>query len=155
MSSIREANLIGKEQCENFVKDRIENKTVSLYDNIKTNKLPLCSPKIQARSTKAEMKTKLLKADCKFFSSLYVACQVRMGGLKNFFAHGNHAFPVALSEHGKLRKCNKADFLNCLPLPENAMEPPHMDVFVIDGPGLVHANFPEKSMKTFDAYCKE
>ena len=78
-----------------------------------------------------------------------------MGGLKNFFAHTNHAFPVALSEHGKLRKCNKADFLNCLPLPENAMEPPKVDVFVIDGPGFVHVNFPEKSMQTFHAYCKE
>ena len=30
-----------------------------------------------------------------------------------------------------------------------------MDAFLIDGPGLVHANFPQKSMKTFDAYCKE
>ena len=57
---------------------------------------------------------KLVKADCRLFSNLYIAIQSRAGDLDNFFAHENHAFPVSPSEYGKLRGGAKSDFFDCL-----------------------------------------
>ena len=46
------------------------------------------------------------------YADLYVACQSREGDLDNFFAHRNHAFPVSISEYGKLQKAtSKFHFL--------------------------------------------
>ena len=57
---------------------------------------------------------KVVKADCRLFSNLYIASQSRAGDLDNFFAHKNHAFPVSFSEYGKLRGGTKSDFLDYL-----------------------------------------
>ena len=66
------------------------------------NKLPLLNPKVASKSSKGKENIKLVKADCRLFSNLYIASQSRAGDLVNFFSHENHAFPVSLSEYGKL-----------------------------------------------------
>ena len=75
--------------------------------------------------------------------------------MDDFFAHENHAYPVSLSEYGKLRKTDKSDFLKCL---KEIEEPSYdassdMEMIVIDGAALVHINSPKKS-KTFGEYCE-
>ena len=78
------------------------------------NKLPLLNTELVSKSSKGQENIKLVKADCQLFSNLYLASQSRVGDLDNFFALENHAFPVSLSEYGKLHGCTKSDFLDCL-----------------------------------------
>ena len=75
------------------------------------NKLPLLNPKVASKSSKGKENIKLVKADYRLFSNLYIASQSRAG---DFFSHENHTFPVSLSKYGKLREGTKSDFLHCL-----------------------------------------
>ena len=77
----------------------------------KMSKLPLFNPKVASKSSKGKEKIKLVKADCRLLSNLYIARQSRSEDLDNFFAH---AFPVSFSEYGKLHGYTKPDFLDCL-----------------------------------------
>ena len=79
-----------------------------------------------------------LKEDCKLFASLYVACQARNGDLGEFFRHESHANPPSLSEYGKLRKGNKADFLKCIEdHGDTKLECPTITAKIVDGAALV------------------
>ena len=51
---------------------------------------------------KTQSKQKDLKSDCGLFSRLHISCQTRHWNLDEFFSHGNHAAPPALSTSGKL-----------------------------------------------------
>ena len=68
--------------------------------------------------------------------------------------HENHAYPVSLSEYGKLRKCSaKSDFLLCLKdLAEPCLTPPAGEVKIIDAAGYININKPYNST-TFGQYC--
>ena len=152
--STRDAETIGRKQSSQFVTDRLIERTKSLYDVIHQNKLPLFRQQNAVKISKAAKDVKLLKDDRRLFSNLYVACQSRTGDLDNFFAHENHTFPVSLSEYGKLRKCAKSDFIQCLSQEaEPAYEIPVVDALVIDGAALVHMNVPDVTSKTFVDYC--
>ena len=74
------------------------------------NKLPLLNPKVGSKSSKGKDKIKLVTADCRLFSNLYIASQSRAGDLDNLFAHENRDFPVLLSEYGKIRGGTMSDF---------------------------------------------
>ena len=97
-----------------------------------------------------------LKSDCRLYANLYVACQGRDGNLDEFFSHENHAYPPAISEYGKLRKCNeKSSFLKCLEeIEAPKMDQPNVDCCIIDDPGFVHI-LPPRSSKTYGEYCEE
>ena len=107
-------------QSIQFVDEHLIRKSVSLLDNIKLNKLPLFSQRIELKPSRPERTVTLLKADCWLFANFYVACQSRAGDPENFFAHESHAFPVSLSEYGKLHNCVKSHFIDCL---QNLREP--------------------------------
>ena len=106
---------------------------------------------------KSKLKLLSLKSDCQLYASLYIVSQVRQADLSEFFAHENHAYPVSLSEYGKLRKTDKSDFLNCLTeIAEPSYSAPEdVGMVVIDGqafwtPGLpvgVHSNRPCLSVR--------
>ena len=97
-----------------------------------------------------------LNAERKLYANLYVACQSRESDLDNFFSHENHAFPVAISEYGKLRKAtSKSDFLECFEsLIEVTHDSPEVSMKVVDGAAFVNMNRP-KSSSTFGAYCQD
>ena len=119
------------------------------------NKLPLLNPKVASKSSKGKDKIKLITADCRLFSNLYIASQSRAGDLYNFFAHEDRAFPASLSEYGKLRGGTKSDFLGCLQSIEKPTYiKPKIDAIVIDGPALVQMNHPESSLITFGSSCE-
>ena len=156
VQSIRNAESIGQRQSSEFVEERLVKREQSLYENIKRNNLLLFNPKATGKTLRAKKDLKLAKEDCRLFSSLYIACQTRAGDLDNFFAHENHSFPISLSEYGKLRKCSKSDFIECLtPISDPSYNPPNVDAMIIDGAGLVNMNRPESTCKTFGEYCEK
>ena len=63
------------------------------------NKLSLLISKVASKSSKEKEKIKLVKADCRLFSNLYIASQSRAGDSDNFFVHENHGFLSLLSEY--------------------------------------------------------
>ena len=90
------------------------------------------------------------------YENLYVTCQSREGDLDNFFAHENHAFPVSLSEYGKLRKAtSKSDFLQCMEsLADVTYDAPDVSMKVIDGAAFTNMNRPKSSI-TYGKYCED
>ena len=76
------------------------------------------------------------------YANLYVVCQSREGDVDNFFAHENHAFPVSISEYGKLRKAtSKSDFLQCMEsLVYVTYDAPDVSMKVIDGVAFANIN---------------
>ena len=99
------------------------------------------------------MKLLSRKFDCQLYASLYIANQAQQEDLDEFFAHKNHAYPMSLSEYGKLRKTGKYEFLNCLEeIQEPSYDVPHdMEMIVIYGAALVYLN-PPKHSRTFGEY---
>ena len=146
-NSVKNAKLLGEQQYNTFVLDRLKTKAISLYNVIKRNNLQLFRSKHLVKMSKSKQKLSLVTADRRLYANLYVACQSRDGDLDNFFAHENHSFPVAISEYGKLCKCsNKSDFLDCLDVyVKPSFEPPDVDMKVIDGAAFVNANPPRFS----------
>ena len=83
-----------------------------------------------------------LEADCQLYANLFVAYQARNNDLDNFFLHENHAYPVSLSEYGKLRKCSaKSSFQQCLnDIATPSLLPPNVEVKIIDAAVFVNIN---------------
>ena len=154
--SVTEAWKTGSEQYKVFIEDRLVKKTSSFYDSIKRNNLSLFRQKHILNISKPRQKILSLNSERKLYANLYVACQSREGDLDNFFSHENHAFPIAISEYGKLRKAtSKSDFLECLEsLIEVTHDAPEVSMKVIDGAAFVNMNRP-KSSSTFGIYCQD
>lgn len=153
--SVRNAAEIGIRESLQFKEERLVTNKVSLYDHIKQNNLPLFHPEKIGSNSKLKKSIQLLKEDRQLFSNLYISCQTREGDLDNFFAHENHAYPVSLSDDGKLKQAkNKSEFLDCLDdIVKPHYNPPVVDAIAIDGPALVHMNAPVKSVKSYGDYC--
>jgi len=154
--SVLNAKLIGKDQFKCFTKERLCSESSSLYNIIQKNKLHLFRNRNSVVTSRSKNKIISLKSDCKLYSNLFIACQSREGDLDSFFAHENHAYPVSISEYGRLRKCNaKSDFLKCLDgFGTPSDEPPVVDMKVLDGAAFVNMN-PPRDATTFGGYCGE
>ena len=111
-------------------------------------------PSEEAKTPRSKLQVLSLKSDCHLFSSLFITSQASEANYDDFFAHENHAYPVALSEYGKLRKTDKYLFVQCLEEIQEATyeEPKHLEMIAIDGAAFVHMNPPRHS-KTFQDYC--
>ena len=152
--SVKEANEIGQNQYDLFVSERLQKKNASIYDTVKKNNLPLFRQKNSIITNKSRKKMVSLASDRRLYANLYVACQSREGDLDNFFSHENHAYPIAISEYGELRKCTaKSDFLQILEeIREPTYDSPSVDVKIVDGAAFVHMNAP-KACKNYGEYC--
>lgn len=96
------------------------------------------------------LRQKLLKEDCQLFSKLFISCQSRECNLHEFFQYENQAIPPALSEGGRLYRCQKAQLISILDshvTPEDMA--PDSDVLIVD----VSAPLPPKRGKTFEGYA--
>ena len=143
---------VGQNQYKNFVKNAIEDGTVSIHELIKKNSLPLFkrqTPKPKARS---KQKESAQKSDCNLFSRLYIATHHRSGDLDEFFMHENQPYPPSLSEFGNLRLGKKSDLLTCIKPAEQPDPPPVFD-WKIDGAATVHA-LPLTTVSTFNSYAE-
>lgn len=154
IETVRAVGQLGKEQYQQFVAKRLQERTTPLFDTIQKNKLPLFNRR-PATKEKSNDKLKIttLKSNCSLFSRLYVSCQVRDGDLDGFFAHENQNFPPSLSQYGKLRTGTKSDLLTCLEKMTPAQgEIPTVEVLLLDGAAIVNMLKPGAS-KTFQEYC--
>lgn len=101
--------IVGKEQHEAFVKERFIERTKSIKEPIKKNKLPLFSKKNLPPKPKTQVQS--MKEDHFILKTIYFACQLREGNLQDFFRHENQPWPPSLSKGGNIRSENKADLL--------------------------------------------
>ena len=114
LKTLCEIEVVGKEQSDTFVKECLVERTKSLYDPIKKNKLHLFSTPAPKQS-KASQQVSSLKSNCALFARLYISCQSRDGDLDEFFKHENQGCPPSLSNLGKLRlPRKKSELVECL-----------------------------------------
>ena len=151
-----EAEQQGKKQFEAFVRERLTSDATSLHDIIYKNNLCPFRDKNAIVTSNAKENIISLKSDRRLYSNLFIACQSREGDLDSFLAHENHAYPVSLSEYGRLRTRNsKSDFLDCLNnYGDPSEEVPAVDMTVIDGATLLNMNPPFGELR-FREYCNE
>ena len=155
VETIRNIQKVGQDNFNSFIKDRLENRTTSLFHPITRNKFPLfsCPPKKSLCKDKDQIVS--LKKTCALFSQLYVACQVRGGNMDDFFRHENQECPPSLSQCGQLRSGKKSDLMHCLekltPVHENT---PNVSALLLDGAVIVNMLKPGAS-RTFQAYGED
>src|SRR5208282_5681986 len=78
VASIREE---GQAQYSDFVKDRLVDRSVSIYAPLKRNKLALFTSQRSSRLTKSNQRLKSVQNDCGLFLRLHIGCQTRNGNL--------------------------------------------------------------------------
>ncbi|CAC5423003.1 unnamed protein product [Mytilus coruscus] len=154
IETVRNIKQIGKEQYTSFIKERLEEKTVSIYEPIKRNSLALFSTPIEKKRTSAQGKISSLKSDLSLFSRLYIACQSRGSDLDEFFEHENQKNPPSLSQNGTIRQCDKSDLSRkCLePLISKTIDNSQVNATIIDGAAVVNMLKPGAA-KTFHDYA--
>ncbi|CAC5369681.1 unnamed protein product [Mytilus coruscus] len=153
--TIRTEENLGKEPYHQFVAERLENKSKSLFVPIKQNKLLLFSRQQPKTETKDKQQITSLKQNCSVFSQLYVSCQVPNSDLDEYFRHENQFYPPALSQFGEIRLGSKSDLL--VPLEKLTVlheEAPNADLLVIDGAAIFNMLKPRGS-KIFEDYFSD
>ena len=149
---VKGAKMIGEDQYELFVTERLQRGNVAITDTIKHNKFALFGTPTEKKRSNKEQKMVALKNDCPLFSRLYIACQAREGNLEEFFRHENQPFPPSLSVSGKLRHGKKSELIDCLQTASQHTEPV-VDLKAIDGAAAVHIFTPTTACKTFQDYA--
>ena len=150
---LRQIEAVGKEQCNQFITERLLNRTKSLYDPIKRNKVSLFidnfSPTKESCKTSKQLSS--MKSDCALFARLYISCQTRV----RTWEHENQGCPPSLSHVGKLCPPKKYELTECLEAnTTRATEVPSaIDATVIDGAAVV--NMIKPGTKTFSGYAEQ
>ena len=145
---------VGKDQYEQFVKERLQSSERSLTDTIPQNKFSIWSTTRKSRDGKGDAKSKSLKNDCSLLSRIFIASRKRESDLENFFAHKNQSYPPSRTFDGRMYHGTKSDIIKCLTrLASEAVFPledelPNFDVKIFDGAALVHM-LPPGPSKTF------
>lgn len=153
IETLQNAHFIGQQQFESFTKECLIDRTRSLYDTIRRNKLQLFSGSNTKNATNIKQQIVSIKNDVALFSRLYIGCQTRGGNIDMFFEHENQACPPALSDDGRIRLGVKSDLLTCL---EEHYEPtiaaPTASCVILDGAAIVQMLKPAHA-KTFEEYA--
>jgi len=157
VNTIKTAEDIGIEQYQAFTEERLGGTSMSLYDTIRKNNLPLFKSG-QKKGTRNSTKKTTMKSDVRLFSRMYISCQSREGELDFFFEHENHPWPLALADNNSLRQGNKSDLMRCLEgLATHPVDTPLPDIKIIDGAALVNTLDPKRSdvvVKTFGDFSQ-
>jgi hypothetical protein len=145
--------MVGQTQYREYVKAVIEDRTTSIHNTIKKNKIPLYKKQPLQEKSKQTKRIATLQNNVALFAQLYVAMQSRNADLEEFFRHEVQPFPPSLSEFGKLRLPSaKSELLKCI-VPSTMPEPPtQFDCNVLDGAVVVHC-LPVTGSITFDDYA--
>ena len=100
--------------------------TLSLYCIVQNNSVVIST---------SNQKVVNIRSDFCLYSNLYMAYQAREGNLDEFFEHENHAFPVSISEYGKLRAAkDNSEFTQLLhKVFEPQYDEPNVQIKRIDG----------------------
>ncbi len=87
--TVSHIEVIGKSQYQEYVKERLDDRSKLVSDTITRNKLALFSRPPVSEVSKVKSQVAALKSDCVLFTRLYIACQSRDGNLEDFFKHEN------------------------------------------------------------------
>ena len=154
VDALRHAREVGQQQFDNFVRERLVERTKPIEDTIHRNKLKIFGTPASKPSGEGKQQLKSLKNDLGLFSRLYIGCQNRDGNLEEFFRHESQACPPALSDGGSIRLGVKSDLLSCL---ETLSEPtsvvPPTSCIVLDGAVIIQMLKPATA-KTFSEYAQ-
>ena len=149
---------MGQNQYREFVAERLEARSKSLFEPIKLNKLPLFSSHSLTSSQKRNAFVASSKQNVALFSLLYhvyVSCQVRDGNLDTFFSHENQDFPPSLSTYGDIRTGTKSDILQCLEkVSPSQNDRPDVDMLLSDKAVTANMLRP-RAVKTFHEYSHQ
>ena len=157
IDTVRQIEKLGEEQHDAYVKERFVSQTKPISDPMKKNNLPLFSRPPVREKTKSQLQVTSLRNDCSLFSRLYIASQVRIGNLDEFFEHENQAYQPALTQNGKLRGGSKSDLVGCLEDSVTSQEKtnnPDVQVIILDGSATVNMLRPGYA-KTFSDYASQ
>ena len=147
---MRHAYSKGKEQYEQFFKERFVDQSKTIQDPIKKNQLKLFSRKRVPVKSRGPVET--LKEDCALFSRLYIACQSREGNLERFFMYENQPWPPSLALQDQMRSGSKADLLAQLEARLSpCTTPPETTALIMDGAMIVQMLSPGTAT-TFQEY---
>ena len=89
VDTVHRVQELGLCQYKKFVKDVIDERTVSIHDTISKNTLPLFKRQQLKEISKASLKLTAVTSDRYLFSRLYIVSQQRDGDLEEFFKHEN------------------------------------------------------------------
>ena len=157
ITALRQMEVLGQEQYERYVEERLVNRTKPIADPIKRNNLSLVSRPPVRKKSKAQLHLSSINNDCSLFSRLYIASHVRDGDLDAFFEHDNQACPPALSQVGNIRLGKKYDLEGCLEdliHPRDNASSPAVEVVILDGAAIVNMLAPGTT-KTFSEYATQ
>ena len=101
VASLRTLEETGINQYREYVKNVLQDCTVSIHSPIKKNSLALFKRPQSKITSKQGKKMKFLQNNVALFGQLYISMQSRDGDLKEFFAHEIQSFPPSLSDFGK------------------------------------------------------
>jgi hypothetical protein len=162
IDTVKSIEKLGTEQYRTFKKEVLEDRSKSIHEPLKKNKLHLFrTPKPKTLSK--DKKLVAVQSDANLFGRLYMANQMRNGDPDVFFSHENQSYPPSLSEFGNLRKGTKSDLIKCLDIPtENeTQEGSHFDSAIFDGAVIVHllsvsavTNFEDYADKVFLGFLR-
>ena len=152
VNTVRTVESVGRDQYNKYHDTVIKNRTNSIHEPIKRNKLPLFRCPTPKTRTKQAGQISMLKDDVALFSRLYIATQHREGDMKAFFEHENHPYPPSLSDSGTLRQGKKSDLLSILAQKTHQEPPGIVDVKVFDGAAVVHF-LPTTNITTLNEYA--
>jgi hypothetical protein len=155
VDDLRRAYKVGRVQFDNFVRERLVERTKPIQDPIKRNKLKIFGQPATKSQVKGKQQMKSLRNDVNLFSRLYIGCQNRDGNLDEFFQHENQAYPPALSNDGGIRFGVKSDLLTCLEdfsQPRSEVTP--TSCIVLDGAVIIQLLKPATA-KTFNEYAHQ
>ena len=147
---------IGQEQFDIFVHERLFNKReqnhcTTAYHGVSWYHLTLL---IRRSFRKAKMNLPL--NDTALLSKLYIRCQNRGGNVDEFFKHENQAFPLSLSDSGKIQFSAKSELLTCFAtwVPFVRESPYGMSTVILDGATVLQRLKPV-GVTTFEQYARD
>ena len=161
VATLRSVQNKGKDQYEQFVQTRLQDPSISFYDNISKNNITLFKSRSMTSTSKTQPKMRNMKSNVELFSRMYISCQARDGDLDTFFEHECHNWPPSLAEgiDSMRPSTSKADLVPCLEaLAPRTEESPKAEVCIFDGAALVHLLNPKKCnniVKTFGDYAQK
>ena len=91
VETVRNVMKIGQEQFQAFTRDCMGERTKSINDAIRRNKLKVFNTSTPRSVSKGKQQLASLRNDVALFSRPYIGCQTRDGNLEEFFRHENQA----------------------------------------------------------------
>ena len=145
----------GQEQFQAFTRECLVERTKSINDAIRRNKLNVFNTSTPRSVSKGKQQLASPRNDVALFSSPYIGCQARDGNLEEFFRHENQACPPALSDGESLRLGTKSNLLKCFEDFSSAQsEVPDTTCLVLEGAVIVQMLKPAVA-NNFDYYAQD